>query len=541
VTISFGEPLPADTPAHEVRQAIQELSAEAVEHRKTTADTLDQRFVRTARRRWNDLAMADSTGRELTFGHALTAGLLLAKQLPKEPMIGVLLPASVGGSLVNVATTLAGRVPVNLNFTAGAEAMAHAIAECAIRTVVTTRKMPVDLPTGLNILYVEDMVGRPGQLEKALAYLSARFLPLRRRATPDSTATVVFSSGSTGMPKGVMLTHYNLLANIEAMGQLFWLTPHDRITGVLPFFHSFGFTVTVWFPLTAGCGVVYHPNPTDARAIGELVAKYSATLLLSTPTFCSTYTRKVAAEKFATLRHVLVGAEKLRPAVAAAFREKFGVDLLEGYGTTEMAPVVAVNAPTYEAGKDTQIGHKPGTVGHPLPGVAARIVDPVTFEPLPPGSEGLLLVKGANRMAGYLNQPERTAVVLRDGWYSTGDIAVLDENGFLRITDRLSRFSKVGGEMVPHLRVEEALDEVPCAVTGVPDDQRGERLVLLYANAELSPAEIWQRLADSPLPRLWIPKRENIYRVEALPQLGTGKLDLRGVKLAAERLAGIPA
>jgi acyl-[acyl-carrier-protein]-phospholipid O-acyltransferase/long-chain-fatty-acid--[acyl-carrier-protein] ligase len=541
VTISFGAPLPADTPAHEVRQAVQELAADAVPHRKTPGDTLDQRFVRTARRHWNQFAMADSTGRELTYGRALTGALLLAGRLPGEPTIGILLPASVGGALANLAVTLAGRVPVNLNFTAGAEAMAHAIEGCGIRTVVTTRKMPSELPSSVNILYLEDLAGSFGKVEQLRAYAGARWLPRRRRATPDSTATIIFSSGSTGVPKGVVLTHYSLLANIEAMAQLFPLTAQDRIAGVLPFFHSFGFTVTVWFPMVQGCGVVYHPNPTEARAIGDLVAKHRATLLLSTPTFCSTYTRKIPAEQFATLRYVLVGAEKLRPAVAEAFRAKFGAELLEGYGLTEMAPVVAVNTPTWEAGRDTQLGHKPGTVGLPLPGVAARIVDPVTFEPLPANTEGLLLVKGANRMAGYLNQRERTEAVLRDGWYVTGDIAVVDDDGFLRITDRLSRFSKIGGEMVPHLRVEEALSDIPYAVTGIPDDQRGERLVLLYASPELSPADVWQRLADTDLPRLWIPKRDNVYRVDALPQLGTGKLDLRGVRVEAERLAGVAA
>jgi acyl-[acyl-carrier-protein]-phospholipid O-acyltransferase/long-chain-fatty-acid--[acyl-carrier-protein] ligase len=541
VTISFGDPMPSSASAQEVRQAIQELSADAVSHRKTSDDTLDARFVRNARRHWNRFAMADSTGREMTYGRALTAGILLGRYLPDESMIGVLLPASVGGALVNLAATLAGRVPVNLNFTAGPEAMAHAVAECGIRTVVTTRKLPAALPDGVKVLYVEELVSRAGKLDQLRAYIAARFLPRRRRFTPESPATIIFSSGSTGVPKGVVLSHYNVLANIEAIGQLFWLNPEDRIAGVLPFFHSFGFTVTVWFPLVAGCGVVYHPNPTDARAIGELVAKYRATLLLSTPTFCSTYTRKIAAEQFASLRYVLVGAEKLRPAVAEAFREKFGATLLEGYGCTEMSPVVAVNAPTFEAGKDTQIGNKPGTVGHPLPGVAARIVDPVTFQPLPANTEGLLLVKGANRMSGYLNQAKRTAEVLRDGWYITGDIAVIDDEGFLRITDRLSRFSKIGGEMVPHLRIEEAFGEIPCVVTGVPDEQRGERLVALYAHAAITPAEVWQRLADSALPKLWIPKRENIYQVEGLPQLGTGKLDLRAVKSMAERLAGIPA
>jgi acyl-[acyl-carrier-protein]-phospholipid O-acyltransferase/long-chain-fatty-acid--[acyl-carrier-protein] ligase len=539
VTVSFGAPMPAGTPAHEVRQVIQELAAGAVEHRKSAGDTLDARFVRNARRHWSRFAMADSAGRELTYGHALTAATLIARQLPADPMIGVLLPAGVGGALANVAVTLAGRVPVNLNFTAGAGAMAQAVADCGIRTVIGSRKFAAHAPApaGVTMLFVEDLVTAPGKLARLRAYLAARFAPRRKRATPDSIATVIFSSGSTGVPKGVALTHHNLLANIEAVAQLFWTTPQDRIAGVLPFFHSFGFTVTIWFPLVAGCGVVYHPNPTDARGIGDLIAKYRATLLLSTPTFCSAYTRKCSAEQFATLRYVLVGAEKLREPIAAAFREKFGVELLEGYGCTEMAPVIAVNSPNFEWGKYTQLGTKPGTVGHPLPGVAARIVDPVTFEMLPPNTEGLLLVKGANRMAGYLNQPERTAEALRDGWYITGDIALLDDEGFLRITDRLSRFSKIAGEMVPHLRIEEAFGDVPCAVTAVADEQRGERLVALYTHVELSPADMWQRLSETELPRLWIPKRENIYRVEALPHLGTGKLDLGELKRTAERLA----
>jgi len=398
----------------------------------------------------------------------------------------------------------------------------------------------------------EYILARVGKLAQVRALLAARFLPVswlsrsgRGSAAPaDSLATVIFSSGSTGVPKGVMLSHYNVIANIEAIAQLFWIGDRDRIVGVLPFFHSFGFTVTIWFPLIAGCGVVYHPNPTDAKAIGDLVAKYRATLLLSTPTFCSTYTRKCTAEQFASLRFVLVGAEKLREAVAAAFREKFSRELLEGYGCTEMSPVIAVNAPNFDAGKYTQVGTKPGTVGHPLPGVAAKIVDPVTFQALATNQEGLLLVKGSNRMLGYLNQPERTAEVFHNGWYITGDIALIDDEGFIRITDRLSRFSKIAGEMVPHIRIEEAMGKVlgdyPCAVTAVPDEDRGERLVGLYTRPEMTPSELWQRLSETDLPRLWLPKRENLYQVDSLPLLGTGKIDLRGLKtLAQQQLAQV--
>jgi acyl-[acyl-carrier-protein]-phospholipid O-acyltransferase/long-chain-fatty-acid--[acyl-carrier-protein] ligase len=336
-----------------------------------------------------------------------------------------------------------------------------------------------------------------------------------------------------------MLSHYNVLSNVEAMAQLFWIGERDRMVGVLPFFHSFGYTVCLWFPLIAGCGVIYHPNPADAQAIGELTAKFKATLLLSTPTFCAIYTRKCSSREFASLRFVLVGAEKLRAAVAADFRQKFGLELLEGYGCTEMSPVVAVNAPNFEAGKETQPGAKPGTAGQPLPGVAAQVVDPATFAPLPAGQAGLLLVKGSNRMLGYLGEPERTAEVLRHGWYITGDVAAIDDEGFLQITGRLSRFSKIAGEMTPHLRIEDeiaaVLDGAPCAVTAVEDHRRGERLVALYVD-DMPPGELSRKLAATDLPRLWIPKRENLYQVEALPQLGSGKLDLRGLKIRAEEL-----
>jgi len=438
-----------------------------------------------------------------------------------------------------------GAIPVNLNFTAGAGAMQSAIEQCGIRTVITSRAFlaKAKLQPLPGTVYIEDLLKAATPFAKLCAWLSARFAPAALLSpghrTPDSLAAVIFSSGSTGVPKGVMLSHYNLIGEIEAIAQLFWINPTDRIVGVLPFFHSFGFTVTIWFPLLSGCGVVYHANPTDARAIGELVQKHKATLLLTTPTFCGTYTRKCSTEEFASLRYVLVGAEKLRQGVADAFREKFGIELLEGYGCTEMSPVVAVNVPNFTAGKDTQTGNKAGTVGHPIPGVAARIVDPVSFGPLPPNTEGLLLVKGSNRMLGYLNQPDRTAQVFHDGWYITGDIALLDDEGFLRITDRLSRFSKIAGEMVPHLKVEEAiltvLGEAQCVVIGVPDDLRGERLVALYVHPTLTPADLHRRISETDMPSLWIPKRENLYPVESLPLLGTGKLDLRAVRNLAEQ------
>jgi acyl-[acyl-carrier-protein]-phospholipid O-acyltransferase / long-chain-fatty-acid--[acyl-carrier-protein] ligase len=557
VTVSFGEPMPSTTRAHDVRQAILELGSRAIAYRRTSRDLLHLRFIRAARRRWFGLAMADSSGATLTCGRALTAAIMLARMLCRrsnvnEKMIGVLLPASVGGALANLAVLLAGRVPVNLNFTVGREALESAISQCEIRTIITARaflaKTKIDEREGM--VFIEQLTRSAGALEKFSAALTAALLPTRMlqwlynrpRRDSDSLATVIFSSGSTGEPKGVMLSHHNIISNIEALGQVFWVTSQDRFLGVLPFFHSFGFTCTLWFPLACGFAVVYHPNPMDAKGVGEMVEKHKATFLMSTPTFYASYLRRATKEQFASLRFAMVGGEKLRETVARAFQEKYGLDLCEGYGATEMSPVVSANMLNVDDGSEHQTGFKPGTVGHPLPGVVTKIVDPATGEPRAPGEDGLLLVAGPNRMLGYLNRPDKTAEVFRDGWYDTGDIAAIDDDGFIRILDRLSRFSKIGGEMVPHIRVEEAINEIlgeyACCVTALPDESKGERLVVLYTKPDVSPADLWQLLSESQLPKLWIPKQESFYQVEALPLLGTGKLDVRKAKEMARGVAG---
>jgi acyl-[acyl-carrier-protein]-phospholipid O-acyltransferase / long-chain-fatty-acid--[acyl-carrier-protein] ligase len=555
VTVGFGPPLSSTANAAEAREAIQAVGADAFPHRFDEDDALHLRFMRTARRHWRGFAMADSTGRRLTFGETLVGALLLSRWLrgsAGEPrMVGLMLPASVGGALGNVAAILAGKVPVNLNFTVGRDALESAIARCGIRTIVTSRTFLTKAKLGElpGMVFVEDALAATTTWQKVRTAVAARCLPitLLRRwyapepAGPETLATVIFSSGTTREPKGVMLSHLSVLANIEGLCQLFWVQPQDRIVGVLPFFHSFGFTGSLWLPLVAGFGAVYHPNPMDAQAIGELVDEHDATLLIATPTFCAAYLRKVPREQFASLRWAVVGAEKLREPIARAFREKYGLDLLEGYGCTEMAPVIAVNIPDIDALE--QRGRKEGTVGHPLPGIAVKLVDPETGVKLPPASEGLLLVKGANRMLGYLGDEEGTRAALRHGWYVTGDIVKVDDDGFLTITDRLSRFSKIAGEMVPHLKVEEAmshiLDDQACVVTAVPDEAKGERLVAFFTRPDVSPHALWDRLNDSRMPKLWVPKRDNIHQVEALPLLGTGKVDLRRLRAMALELEGV--
>ncbi len=551
VTVAFGAPLPSNATAPEVRLAVMELGCEISGDRHGAQDTLASAFIRTAKRRWGAFCMADSTGRSLTFGRTLVSGLLLDRWLRThtagQENIGLLLPGSLGGALANLGTALAGKTAVNLNFTAGPQSMAYAIEHADIRTILTSRRFlaKAEIADVPGMVMLEDVIAGFTTLARLRGLLVARIAPAwllvrlhGRRSRADRTAAIIFSSGSTGTPKGVQLTHRNLLSNVHAIAQVFDMRPEDVMIGVLPFFHAFGYTGTLWFPLVTGFGAAYHPNPMEAKTIGELTERYRGTILMSTPTFCATYLRKCEPAQFANLRYVVVGAEKLRPALADAFREKFGVELLEGYGCTEMSPVVAANVPDVDQRGVRQKGSRPGTVGHTLPGVAAKVVDPETFEGPLFEREGLLLVKGPNRMAGYLHDPGRTAEVVRDGWYVTGDIASMDEHGFIRITDRLSRFSKLGGEMVPHLKIEESIGALlsephTCIVTAVPDESRGERLVAFFTDPSMTGQALWERLCQTDLPRLWLPKREDMHHVDSIPTLGTGKTDLRRVKQMA--------
>jgi len=556
VTVTFGAPLPSDSTAAFTRQKVQELGAEAMARRLDGSPRLEERFVRAAKRHFFSLAMADSSGRELSYGRALAASVALSQRLRRQVpggTVGVMLPASTGSALANVAAAFAGKVTVNLNFTAGAPAMRSALEQCGATTVISSRAFleKAGLPPLPGTVYLEDWLDR-GFRRRALGWwLLAAALPapwlarlLRQRGGgPDDTVTVLFSSGSTGAPKGVPLTHRNLLANIEGVAQVLQVGPTDRMVGVLPQFHAFGYFASIWFPLDCGFAVAFHPSPMDAAVVGELCRRYRGTILMATPTFMQAYTRRCSAEQFASLRYAVAGAEKLRPAQYEAFFQRFGKELLEGYGCTEMSPVVALNVPDVSQDRQVHVGHKRGTVGLPLPGVAAKVANIDTLEDLEPGHGGLLLVKGPSRMPGYLGRPDLTAAALKDGWYITGDVAVIDADGFIQLTDRLSRFSKIAGEMVPHLAIEEALAPTlapgaACLVCSVPDAQRGERLVLLHTDASLDAQRAWEALSAADLPKLWVPKRESIFLVPAIPALGSGKTDLRGSTELAQQLSG---
>jgi acyl-[acyl-carrier-protein]-phospholipid O-acyltransferase/long-chain-fatty-acid--[acyl-carrier-protein] ligase len=563
VTVSFGPALPADSSAFEVRQAVMNLSAEAFARRDAAQRPLPEMFLDAARRNWRRFAVADSSGRELNFGQTLVGALLFRRLILErcagEQMVGILLPPCVPAALLNIGISLAGRIPVNLNYTASAQALEIALERCAIKTIFTSEKFleRVAIAKRPGMVMVEEASKSFSAPAKIAYLLAARLLPrfvLRAWLLPDklkldSLATVIFSSGTTGIPKGVMLSHRNIVSNVEGVQQAINVDRNDCLLGVLPLFHSFGLTVGFWFPVLSGVGVAFHTNPLEARKIGELCRRYRVTMIIGTSTFVWEYVRRCAREDFASLRVAIVGAEKMKPELARAFKEKFGLDLFQGYGCTETSPVVSVET-VGSIGEDAKrAGAKPGTVGRPIPGVAVKVASPETWEVLGPDRDGMLLVAGPSVMMGYLGEPEKTRqVISADGWYITGDIARLDQDGFITITDRLSRFSKIAGEMVPQIQVEEALQkalgslEPMLVVTSVEDAQKGEKLVVLHTELGVPVDELLKRLRDSGLPKLWVPRKENFFQVQALPILGSGKLDLRTVKEAARRLtAAVPS
>ena len=558
VTVNYGKPLPPAATPLEVRQSVQELQTEAWALRKARMQTLDLAFIETARRFPFRFAMSDASGAEIRFSTALSQAIFLARRLHRDwqgqEMVGILLPPSIPAALVNFAALMSGKVPVNLNYTSSEESMASCIKQCGIQTVLTSKAFLARIKTAIpcRTLLLEELAGNPGAGEKLIAFLFGWFMPAgmlertmgrRKKAEPDDLATVVFSSGSTGEPKGVMLTHFNIASNVQQLGQVFAINDHDRLLGILPFFHSFGFTATLMLPGVLGVGVSYHPSPLEAKAIGPLVRQHRVTFLLATPTFLQMYLRVCEPEDFGSLRLVLAAAEKLPERLAIAFEERFGIRPMEGYGCTECSPAVTVNTHDFRAAGFRQVGAKRGKIGHPLPGMSVRIADPDTGEPLPIGQSGLLLVSGPNVMKGYLGKPEKTAEVLQNGWYSTGDIAAVDEDGFVQISDRLSRFSKIGGEMVPHLKLEEKLHELSgvteqtFVVTGVPDEKKGERLVVLHTLPEVKLKECIEKLPNAGLPPLWVARPNQFFHVEKLPTLGTGKIDLRSVREQAVKFS----
>jgi acyl-[acyl-carrier-protein]-phospholipid O-acyltransferase/long-chain-fatty-acid--[acyl-carrier-protein] ligase len=555
VWIYFGAPMTADEATPEtVRRSLYDLSESAFQARPELRSHLGYESIRGLRKRFFTPVITDAHAgdRALTGGQLLATGLAFALWLKKnvpEKRIGVVLPPGLGVTIANLGIILADKVPVNLNFSAGRAVNESAIAQARLQRLITAHALVEqvkDFPWLENRLDIGEIIGgfSPAQLKGwgILAFLSPapllrRWIGLPPRGDREEAA-LLFTSGSSGDPKGVVLTHRNIIANTAQFSAV--LARHDlkSILGSLPVFHSFGFTVTFWWPLLGGPPVITYPSPLDVQKLIEIIEKHQIELLISTPTFLRGYIRRAKPEQLQSLKLVITGAEKLPLDVLADFEKKFGIKVNEGYGMTEASPAVAVNlpdAPPSRINPDGVLARKVGSVGRMVPGLSARIRDPETDEDLSLFESGMLWLRGANVFEGYLNDPERTGEVLRENWYKTGDIGRLDEDGFLFIEGRMSRFSKIAGEMIPHLTVEQKIAEAlnhsaqahegpTVAVVGIPDEKRGESLVLLTA-LPIEQTELRQKLAALGLPNLWIPKI--VKRVAAIPLLATGKLDMR--------------
>jgi acyl-[acyl-carrier-protein]-phospholipid O-acyltransferase/long-chain-fatty-acid--[acyl-carrier-protein] ligase len=549
-TIAFGSPIPArSVTIGLVRQNLLELGEFCYQRRPELTGHLGRATVRGLKRRPFDEAIIDGMdGRVVKRGDLLAASIALSQWIKKRcagERVAVVLPPGAGAVVANVAVTLANKVAVNLNFTAGRAALQSAINRGQILHAISAKpvmKRLEEFPWPKDVFRLEEIM--PELKPKIIlwrlisavtpAWLLSDLLGLPHQADRKE-AILLFTSGSSGEPKGVVLSHRNVLGNVTQFGSMLNLGREDSVMASLPFFHSFGCTVTLWYPMIGGVRAVTYPTPVDVVKNAEIIARYKISLLVTTPTFLRGYLKRAEPEQFASIKLLVTGAEKLPRELAIAFEQKFGKHVLEGYGLTETAPVVSTNLPDPAPSRpnDTvQPSSRDGSVGKMLPGEAAQIRDPETNALLSPHELGMLWLKGPNIFEGYLNEPERTAEVLQDGWFKTGDLGRLDEDGFLYIEGRLSRFSKIAGEMVPHETIEAKIiegfglkmeEERVIAVVGVPDEAKGEALVLL-ATRELSPEKIREYLLAGGLPNLWVPR--TIRRVERIPILGSGKLDL---------------
>ncbi|MCK5720788.1 MAG: acyl-[ACP]--phospholipid O-acyltransferase [Thiomargarita sp.] len=561
ITIGFGKALSSDATAGQVKQAVLETSIHAWQEYVSSLEPLAESFLKTAKMQKNRVCLMEATA-DLTYGRLLTASLIFAKKLKAlmlgQQNIGILLPASSGAVIANLAVLINGKTVVNLNYTATPTTILACMEVAEIKTVLTSKRFLTKLEDrGINLeplksqaqfIYLEEVKKEIPKTTLLWTFLQTKLLPALvlkmlyfEKVTLDDTAAILFSSGSEGTPKGVELSHANIMGNIKQSTAILNPEDNDVILNALPTFHAFGLTVSTFLPLIEGIPMVCQPDPTDAKAVARLIAQYQITFLCGTSTFFRIYTRsrKVHPLMFQSLRIIIAGAERLSPEVRQAFKEKFNKEIYEGYGATETSPVASCNIPdillSYSG--DVQVGNKIGTVGLPLPGTTIKIVDPNTLAELPIGEAGLILISGTQLMKGYLKDAEKTQSVIieKDGvrWYKSGDKGRLDTDGFITILDRYSRFAKLAGEMVSLGAIEAEItkivdnSEMEVLAVALPDPGKGEKVILLVAG-EIDLDNLKSQIIKSNINPLMKPK--TYLAVEAIPKLGTGKADFSGAK-----------
>ena len=491
---------------------------------------LHHQFIKNAKKNGDKPAFIDCiSNKRISYSKALIASIILARRFMrfKEGFLGIMIPSSAGCGLSVIASLMSGRTPVMINYSTGAADNAeYAQKHCGFKTILTSRALLEKIRCRLvkGMVFIEDIMEKASKVEKINAALLSKMPKgIILRALPsgdvDDNATILFTSGSEKDPKAVQLTHKNISSNIESFASMFDLSSEDSMLAQLPFFHVFGLTVCLWTPLYLGMTEITYANPLDFKAVCDIVKKEKPTMMVGTPSFFRGYLKKSEPGDFSSLRIVVAGADKCPDTLREGFKEKHNITLLEGYGTTETSPVVSVNTHTH---------NKPGSIGRPLPNVKVMVENYETGEECARGEVGKILVKGDNVMKGYFDDIEETALHIRHGWYDTGDMGLIDEDGFIWHLGRLKRFVKIGGEMISLVKVENVLeellpDEVSCCVVEVPDAAKGAKIVAAVTG-RVNEKEILKQMAKQ-LPNIAMPKQ--FVMIEEFPKMGSGKIDFR--------------
>ena len=499
---------------------------------ETGSTILHEEFIRAAKKFSDKMAIIDkTTNKQVEYSRALIASLILANKFKKfkEGYIGIMIPTSAGAMLATLGVLMAGKVPVMINYSTGAaENSEYAQNMCGFKTIITSRGLLEKIRCRLvpGMIFIEDImesVNTKDMLTAAMrskmpAAMIIRSLP---SFDPDDNCVILFTSGSEKDPKGVQLTHRNIMSNVKDVVDIFKLDHNDRIMSILPLFHVFGQTTNFWLPLLIGMTAVTNASPLDYKKIPAFIREEKITMIAATPIFFAGYLRESQPGDFNSVRLLVAGADKTPDWLRQGYKEKHNVALLEGYGTTETSPVVSVNLPE---------ANRPGSIGKILPSVNVKIVDITSGNEMPAGSEGKIMVKGDLVMKGYFDDIEETALHIKDGWYDTGDMGMLDNDGYLWHRGRLKRFVKIGGEMISLVRTEQFLEAnlpegVNCCVVEVPDSLKGARIVAAVTES-INDKAVLKKMAQN-LPPIALPKQFVV--IPELPKMGSGKVDFRTI------------
>ncbi len=493
---------------------------------------LHHHFVRVAKKYGDKPFFIDcSADKTTTYSKALTASIILAEKFRRNEkgFTGIMIPTSAGCALSVLAVLMSGRTPVMINYSTGAARNAqYAQERCNFRTIITSRALleKIDCRFVDGMIFIEDIFAGVSVTDKLKAALMTK-LPVHfilrnvHGGQEDDNLTILFTSGSERDPKAVQLSHRNLASNIKNFSKVVDLSDKDVMLASLPYFHVFGLTVNLWTPIYHGMSIVSYANPMDYKTVSSIIRERKPSMIVGTPSFLQGYLRKSEPGDFSSIRLAVCGADKCPDALRAAFFDKHGIILCEGYGTTETSPVISVNTPAQ---------NKPGSVGKILPGVQVRIENYDSGDDCAPGETGRIMVKGDLVMKGYFSDIEETSMRVRHGWYDTGDMGFLDEDGYLWHAGRLKRFVKIGGEMISLVKVEHVLEgllpeDISCCVVAVPDPSKGAEIIAALTRAIDEKRVL--KLMSEHLPNIALPKQFVV--IEELPKMGSGKTDFRGV------------